>query len=83
MPVKKFWRWLQRGTARPAWHSLDPMNHPDVLRMSERELADLPMDPWSCPDVSLVGAGVSPRNIRSATSPGRCLAIATKKAAGA
>ncbi|WP_162292585.1 hypothetical protein [Hartmannibacter diazotrophicus] len=51
--------------------------------MSERELADLPMDPWSCPDVSLVGAGVSPRNIRSATSPGRCLAIATKKAAGA
>ncbi len=32
------------GSARRAW-SRDPLSHPDLERMSQTELADLPFDP--------------------------------------
>ncbi|ACP24504.1 hypothetical protein NGR_c07110 [Sinorhizobium fredii NGR234] len=37
-----------RGEASAAW-SRDPLQHPDLARMAERELADLPFPGWPWP----------------------------------
>ena len=41
---KNFWKTLfqQRNRAEPDWR-LDPLGHPALLAMNQRQLADLPM----------------------------------------
>ena len=41
---KNFWKTVfqQRHCAEPDWR-LDPLGHPDLLAMNQRQLADLPM----------------------------------------
>lgn len=37
--------WNQRTSAQDAAWRWDPLSHPDLQEMGERELADLPMEP--------------------------------------
>ncbi|MEY9198099.1 MULTISPECIES: hypothetical protein [Sinorhizobium] len=41
--------------AAPAW-SRDPLQHPDLARMDERALADLPFPGWPWPRAAASGA---------------------------
>ena len=40
--------------ASAAW-SRDPLQHPDLARMAERELADLPFPGWPWPRANAIG----------------------------
>ncbi|MBO6603238.1 hypothetical protein [Rhodophyticola porphyridii] len=40
----RLWRCRRADEAGRQWRR-DPLSHPDIARMSKRELADLPFDP--------------------------------------
>ncbi|WP_110033904.1 hypothetical protein [Hoeflea marina] len=57
---------------RPHWEA-DPLSHPDLSRMTEREIADLPFDPAVIPGIGAAGAPVRllhfPDRLRHARAP--------------
>ena len=60
------------GSARRSW-SRDPLSHPDLERMSQTELADLPFDPRQVCDeprwVPAARPARAARPIRAVTTP--------------